>query len=103
VWDPATGSQTNVRVNTGYNLFCSGLAHLVDGTVFVAGGNMDQQDDGIVQTHLLTRPPTPGPEPRRCGGALVPTVTPLPDEEMLITSGGRPSPECVRPTAACGA
>ena len=53
MWDPATGSQTNVRVNTGYNIFCSGLAHLMDGTVFIAGGNKDQQLDGIVQTHLF--------------------------------------------------
>ena len=28
VWDPATGTQTSVRVTTGYNVFCSGLAHL---------------------------------------------------------------------------
>ena len=94
VWDPATGSQTNVRVNTGYNLFCSGLAHLVDGTVFVAGGNMDQQDDGIVQTHLFD-PSTDtwslGPD--MAAGRWYPTVTPLPDEEMLITSGGPPIPE----------
>ena len=94
VWDPATGSQTNVRVNTGYNLFCGGLAHLVDGTVFVAGGNMDQQDDGIVQTHLFD-PSTDtwslGPD--MAAGRWYPTVTPLPDEEMLITSGGPPIPE----------
>ena len=94
VWDPATGSQTNVRVNTGYNLFCSGLAHLVDGTVFVAGGNKDQQDDGIVQTHLFD-PATDtwslGPD--MAAGRWYPTVTPLPDGEMLITSGGPPIPE----------
>jgi hypothetical protein len=94
VWDPATGSQTNVRVNTGYNLFCSGLAHLVDGTVFVAGGNLDQQDDGIVQTHLFdsaTNTWSLGPD--MAAGRWYPTVTPLPDEEMLITSGGPPIPE----------
>ena len=28
VWDPATGSQTPVNVDTGFNVFCSGLAHL---------------------------------------------------------------------------
>ena len=41
VWDPATGAQTDVRVNTGFNVFCSGLAHLLDGYVFLAGGNKD--------------------------------------------------------------
>ena len=53
VWDPATGSQTPVNVNTGFNVFCSGLAHLVDGRLFLAGGNKDQQLNGIVQTHLF--------------------------------------------------
>jgi hypothetical protein len=36
---------------TGYNVFCSGLAHLMNGNVFVAGGNRELQ--GIVQTHLF--------------------------------------------------
>ena len=53
VWDPATGTQTPVNVGTGFNIFCSGLAHLVDGRMFIAGGNKDQQLNGIVQTHLF--------------------------------------------------
>src|SRR4051794_10292135 len=65
VWDPATGTQTRADVLTGYNIFCSGLAHLVDGTIFVAGGNKDQQLNGIVQTHLfdlaMTNPWSLGP------------------------------------------
>src|SRR5437763_3475069 len=28
VWDPLTGSQTDVTLNDGYNIFCSGFAHL---------------------------------------------------------------------------
>ena len=28
VWDPVTGAQTAVTLATGYNIFCSGLAHL---------------------------------------------------------------------------
>src|SRR3954453_1218022 len=31
VWDPVTDSQTPVNLNLGYNVFCSGLAHLIDG------------------------------------------------------------------------
>ncbi len=46
VWDPATGTQTPVNVTTGFNIFCSGLAHLMDGSIFVAGGNKDQQLNG---------------------------------------------------------
>src|SRR4051794_34560396 len=41
VWDPATGTQTPADLTTGFNIFCSGLAHLMDGTLFVAGGNRD--------------------------------------------------------------
>ena len=32
VWDPATGTQTPVNVNNGFNIFCSGLAHLSTAT-----------------------------------------------------------------------
>src|SRR5512133_2625117 len=53
VWDPATGSQTPAWVTTGYNIFCSGLAHLMDGSLFVAGGTKNAQFDGIVQTHIF--------------------------------------------------
>src|SRR5689334_2186232 len=49
LWDPVTGSQTPVDVDTGFNIFCSGLAHLPDGRMFMAGGNKDQQLNGIVQ------------------------------------------------------
>ena len=72
VWDPATGTQTPVNVDTGYNVFCSGLAHLLDGRLFIAGGNKDQQLNGIVQTHLFdpaTNTWSLGPE--HGGGALV--------------------------------
>src|SRR4051794_27585471 len=50
VWDPATDTHTQVNVDTGFNIFCSGLAHLVDGRLFLAGGNKDQALNGIVQT-----------------------------------------------------
>src|SRR3954469_25311855 len=42
LWDPETGTQTPVNV-ADYNIFCSGLAHLTDGSIFVAGGNKDSQ------------------------------------------------------------
>jgi hypothetical protein len=99
IWDPTTGSQTRVDVDTGYNIFCSGAAHLVDGTLFVAGGNKDQQLHGIVQTHLFDA----GDHGWRLGpnmavGRWYPSVTPLGDGETLITEGGPDTPE-VRTTA----
>src|SRR5436190_342390 len=78
VWDPATGSQTSVNLNDGFNIFCSGLAHLFDGRLFIAGGNKDQALNGIVQTHLFD-PATNGWSrgPDMAGGRWYPTVTPL--------------------------
>jgi hypothetical protein len=94
VWDPATGTQTPVNVTTGYNIFCSGLAHLMGGSVFVAGGNKDPQLNGIVQTHLFD----PGTNtwslgPNMAAGRWYPSVTPLRNGEMLITEGGPDMPE----------
>src|SRR4051812_40386350 len=86
VWDPQTGSQTPVNVDTGFNIFCSGLAHLIDGRLFAAGGNKDQQLNGIVQTHLFD----PASDlwslgPNMAQGRWYPTVTALRNGEMLIT------------------
>jgi len=94
VWDPVTGTQTRVDVDTGFNIFCSGLAHLVDGRMFIAGGNKDQQLNGIVQTHLfdpVTNLWSLGPN--MAAGRWYPTVTPLNNGEMLITSGRVDTPE----------
>jgi Galactose oxidase-like, Early set domain/Bacterial Ig domain len=94
VWDPVTGTQTPVDVDTGFNIFCSGLAHLIDGRIFTAGGNKDQALNGIVQTHLFdpaTNSWTLGPN--MAAGRWYPTVTPLNNGEMLITSGRVDTPE----------
>src|SRR4051794_36692357 len=94
VWDPATGAQTPVTVDTGFNIFCSGLAHLMDGSIFTAGGNKDQALNGIVQTHVFN--PTTNTwalGPNMAAGRWYPTVTPLNNGEMLITSGRVDTPE----------
>ena len=94
VWDPVTGSQTAAWVDTGYNIFCSGFAHLVNGTLFVAGGNKNAQLEGIVKTHLFD-PVTNGWSlgPDMAAGRWYPSVTPLTNGEMLITEGGPDTPE----------
>ena len=99
VWDPATETQTPANVNTGYNVFCSGLAHLADGNLFLAGGNKDSALNGIVKTHVfnyLNNSWSLGPD--MAGERWYPTVTPLHNGEMLITSGRVNLPE-VRTTA----
>ena len=94
VWDPATGTQTPVNVDTGFNVFCSGLAHLVDGRLFLAGGNKDAQLNGIVQTHLFDPATnTWSLGPNMAAGRWYPSVTPLRNGEMLITSGRVNTPE----------
>jgi hypothetical protein len=94
VWNPANGAQTPVTVNTGYNIFCSGLAHLMDGTMFIAGGNKDQALNGIVQTHLFdSNTNTWSLGPNMAAGRWYPSVTPLRNGEMLITEGGPDTPE----------
>ena len=94
VWDPQSGTQTPVNVDTGYNVFCSGLAHLQDGRLFLAGGNKDQALNGIVQTHLFD-PATNTWRlgPNMAAGRWYPSVTPLRNGEMLITSGRVDTPE----------
>ena len=94
VWDPATGTQTPVNVTTGYNIFCSGLAHLMDGSLFVAGGNKNAQLEGIVQTHVFDPDTnTWSLGPNMAAGRWYPSVTPLGNGEMLITEGGPDMPE----------
>ena len=97
VWDPATGAQTPVNVATGYNIFCSGLAHLMDGSLFVAGGTKDPQFDGIVQTHFFDpNTNTWSLGPNMAAGRWYPSVTPLSNGETLITSGGPAMPEVLK-------
>ena len=97
VWDPATGTHTRVDVNTGFNVFCSGLAHLMDGSLFLAGGNKNAQLDGIAQTHVFnSNTNTWSLGPSMAFERWYPTVTPLRDGEMLIIEGGPDTPEVRR-------
>ncbi len=94
VWDPATGTQTPVNVTTGHNVFCSGLAHLMNGSLFLAGGNKNDQLEGIVQTHLFDSDANAWSlGPNMAAGRWYPSVTPLSNGELLITEGGPDMPE----------
>lgn len=94
VWDPSTGSQTDVTLSDGYNIFASGFSLLANGNIFIAGGNKDPQGDGIVQTHYFDW--STGTWKLGVNMALArwyPTVTEMSNSEMLITSGGPAIPE----------
>ena len=85
------------HVDTGYNIFCWGLAHLAGRPVFLAGGNKDQPLDGIVQTTGSTRRRTRWwLGPNMAAGRWYPTATPLRNGEMLITRGASTPPRCAR-------
>jgi hypothetical protein len=97
VYDPVTGTHTPATVDTGFNVFCAGFAHLTDGSLFLAGGNKDAQLNGIVQTHLFN----PANNDWSLGsdmaaGRWYPSVTPLSGGEMLVTEGGPDMPEVRR-------
>ena len=88
VFDPATGTQTAAWV-TGHNLFCAGFAHLTDGTLFTAGGNLDAFSNGITSTYTFNPASnawTPGAD-MRCG-PLVPVGDAL--DERGAADHGRP-------------
>ena len=92
LWDPVSGSHAAATVLTGYNVFCSGLAHLPDGTLFLAGGNKNSSLQGIRQTHVYNGAAW------SLGADMsverwYPSVTPLSNGEMLITEGGPDLPE----------
>ncbi len=75
---------------TGYNIFCAGFAHLPDGTPFLAGGNRNINLEGLDVTHFFDEASNSwllGPTMQE-GNRWYPSVTPLANGEMLITSGG---------------
>lgn len=96
LWDPTTNIVIRVdNTTTGYNIFCSGFSHLPNGTPFIAGGNLDAALDGTDTTHFFDQSSNSwslGPHMTQ-GGRWYPSVTPLANGEMLITSGGPATPE----------
>jgi Domain of unknown function (DUF1929)/Bacterial Ig domain len=97
VYDPATGTHTNVDVDTGHNIFCAGFAHLSDGRLFIAGGNLNSALNGIVQTHLFNPASNAWSlGPNMAAARWYPSVTPLTNGEMLITEGGPDIPQVRR-------
>jgi hypothetical protein len=95
VWDPVTNQHTDVRSDTGYNLFCSGHANLPDGRVYIAGGNLNSALQGTNTTHFFYPSDNTwlfGPRMLQ-GGRWYPSVTSLANGEMLITEGGPDIPE----------
>ena len=86
LWDPATAS-TLPLAHVGYDLFCTGHAHLADGRVLVAGGHI-QNFVGLPRASIydsIADRWTPVPDMN--AGRWYPTLTTLPNGDVLVTSG----------------
>jgi hypothetical protein len=96
VWDPATRS--GHFVDTPENIWCGGQTILADGRVFIAGGNLRFPDpkapkgqqgwEGDASTYIFN-PATETfiQQPEMAHGRWYPTVTQLPDNSAIVTSG----------------
>lgn len=93
VWNPADNTYKRVDVQ-GYNIFCAGFAHMPNGNIFVAGGNKDAGQNGIVQTHIFnwkTESWSRGPD--MASGRWYPSVAAMANGENVIVGGGPATPE----------
>ena len=84
LWDAETGFSP---VTKTYELFCSGHTLLTDGRLFVAGGHIDA-DRGLALTTIFD--PATGaftPSESMAQGRWYPTLTVLPDGEVLTVAG----------------
>ncbi len=89
-WNPSNNSHTR-RDNLSTDLFCAGFAPTFDGKLFVAGGNLGSSNGyypGSRHTNIFS-PSTNAwtRAPDMTEGRWYPTVTALPNKEMLLMGG----------------
>lgn len=88
VWNPATNTSKQVDVQ-GYNIFCAGFAHLINGNILVAGGNKNKALAGIVQTHIFDwRTETWSRGKDMAAGRWYPSLATMANGEVAIIGGG---------------
>ncbi|MDB5928427.1 MAG: Kelch domain protein, partial [Polaromonas sp.] len=96
VWDPVSGSVTTLS-RVGFDPFCSAHTFLPDGRLFVAGGHIDNwvglPDAAIYNpaNNSWTR------QPRMNLGRWYPTVTGLPNGDVLVVSCAVDTPNGNKP------
>ena len=86
VWDPVTQAVT-VLPHVGYDLFCAGHTLLHDGRVLIAGGHI-ADFVGLAKTSIYN-PATNSwtAVPDMNAGRWYPTLTTLPNGDVLVVSG----------------
>jgi len=96
LWDPASGSPDGLpMINVDTMLFCAGHVLMPDGRLMVAGGHL-QDDRGIATTYFFDQ----NGSPQRVGdmnhGRWYPTLTVLPNGEVLSMAGRNESGTVIR-------
>jgi galactose oxidase len=87
LWDPATGSPEGLpMIAVDTMLFCAGHVLLPDGRLMVAGGHL-QDDRGIATTYLFDQNGSPQRVADMAHGRWYPTLTVLPNGEVLSMAG----------------
>ena len=88
VWDPDSNTYKRVDVQ-GYNIFCAGFAHMINGNILVAGGNKNKALAGIVQTHIFDwRTETWSRGRDMAGARWYPSLATMANGEQVIIGGG---------------
>jgi hypothetical protein len=95
LWDPADPGRPFVPVVKTYELFCSGHTTLPDGRLLVAGGHITH-DHGLPRGVILD-PSTASwtPTPDMAKGRWYPTLTVLPNGDVLTVAGADQQAEMV--------
>jgi hypothetical protein len=98
IWDPATKpSPTGLpEIDTGMDmLFCAGHTLLPNGNLMVAGGH-HMDDAGIKVTYFFSQDGVPTKGPDMSNGRWYPTLTVLPDGDVLSMAGRNEAGAVVR-------
>ncbi|HZZ30144.1 MAG TPA: Calx-beta domain-containing protein [Pirellulales bacterium] len=86
LWDPTTG-QITIPNNPGYNIFCTGMSLLADGSVLVTGGHVDNLVGLPFSSIYNPFTDTWKQLPNINGGRWYPSSTTLANGDVLILSG----------------
>ncbi|HET9838380.1 MAG TPA: carboxypeptidase regulatory-like domain-containing protein [Candidatus Angelobacter sp.] len=86
IWDPTTNTFTTTAASA-YALFCSGHTNLADGRVFIAGGHVADYTGYAHAVIFDAAKNTFTTLPDMNAGRWYPTVTELPNGDVLVVSG----------------
>ena len=87
LWNPAAPGAGFVPVGAPYEIFCSGHALMPDGRLFVAGGHISNNHGLPAATIFDPASEAWSTTPPMARGRWYPTVTALPNGEMLVLAG----------------